>query len=200
MTDLLGLLLSYVLLYKYVALALAVLLSAVLLPIPINTILLATGAFVSQGYFNFTEVLIVTVTANVFGDVCEFLLARRYGNAMLKRSRLDTSRNFLRVERYIKTHAGKTVFVTRFVGVLGIAANLLAGLAGVSLLKFFVFDFLGNAIEIGGLLSLGYIVGGYWHDFSDIVEVVGWILFVATLLAGLVAVFLRKGDANTTRV
>lgn len=44
---------SYVLLYKYVAIALVVYSGAVILPLPANAMLLAVGAFASQGYFSF---------------------------------------------------------------------------------------------------------------------------------------------------
>ena len=49
MSSILSPLLSFLLLYKYVGLLVFTFADAVILPLPGNTILLATGAFASQG-------------------------------------------------------------------------------------------------------------------------------------------------------
>lgn len=178
----LSLLLSYLLLYRYIALALVVLCAAAILPLPVNTLLLATGAFANQGYFDFTQSIFVAISANVIGDMAAFWFTRKYGPIAFKKLRIKTSPNLLRAEQYIQTHAGATIFITRFVGVIGTATNILAGLADVSPIKFLTFDLLGNSIQIGMIIGLGYLVGTYWQDYSDTISIVGEIALVLILI------------------
>jgi membrane protein DedA with SNARE-associated domain len=76
MSQILESLLSYILLYKYVALALLVFANAIVIPLPINTLLLATGAFASQGYLNLGLALVLSIVANILGDCIDYTLAR----------------------------------------------------------------------------------------------------------------------------
>ena len=79
MSNFVALLLSFLLLYKYWALFAVIFVAAVLVPLPTNSVLLAAGAFASQGYFSFWLSLAVAVGANIAGDCFDYFLARRYG-------------------------------------------------------------------------------------------------------------------------
>ena len=54
--------------YRYTTLFTLIFLSAVIVPLPANTVLLAVGAFITQGYFDFGWAAIVALIANVLGD------------------------------------------------------------------------------------------------------------------------------------
>ncbi len=126
--DVLGLLLSYLLLYKYTALAVVVYISALLLPLPSNAMLLAVGAFSSQGYFSFWISLAIAVTANTLGDLTGYAITRRYGVTVIRTLRLDKVRFFNQLQTELRTDAAITVFLTRFAGWLSTVSNFLAGL------------------------------------------------------------------------
>ena len=84
--DILAALLSWLLLYKYIALFAIVYSAALLLPLPVNATLLAVGAFSSQGYFNFWLSLAIAVTANTLGDLTGYAITRHWGEAVTQRS------------------------------------------------------------------------------------------------------------------
>jgi membrane protein DedA with SNARE-associated domain len=192
--DVLALLLSYVLLYKYVALAVIVYASAVLLPLPSNAMLLAVGAFSSQGYFNFWISLAIAVIANTLGDLTGYGLTRRYGAAVTHALRIDRIRFFDQLQTELRTDAAITVFLTRFAGWLSAATNFLAGLVGVPFATFLFYDFLGNFIEPGAALVLGRIVGSYWGDFSNILE-----LFTGVVAIGVILFILARIRSRITK-
>jgi membrane protein DedA with SNARE-associated domain len=183
MNEILAALLSYLLLYKYVALFLIIFFSAVILPLPDNTVLLAAGAFASQGYLNFWLSFITVLLANVLGDCFDYSLARRYGPAITRRLHVRIPWYIDRLDKYIRGHPRRTIFFTRFIGTADVVANLLAGFINVPLQKFLLWDTLGNIFSLFYILYLGYFLGIYWTTFAGILSVVGWIFFVIFAIA-----------------
>jgi membrane-associated protein len=199
MNFLLGPLLSFVLLYKYVALFVIVYLAAVIVPLPSNAMLLAVGAFASQGYINFWIVLVLAVGSNILGDCTDYGLTRRYGEAVIRKFKINKNQFFKYLEEEMKTDAVVTVFVTRFAGLLCPIASFLAGLVRVPFGIFLFFDFLGNFIEQSVVLSLGYLVGNYWSSFSDIFGIFVGIAAAAIVLFILARIYRRIMRRYTRR-
>jgi membrane protein DedA with SNARE-associated domain len=56
---------------------------------------------------------------------------------------------------------------------------------------FLWYDLLGNIIEPGAALTVGYIVGDYWNDFSNTFELVGAIFAVAVVMFVLLRIYQR---------
>lgn len=174
--------LSFILLYKYWALFLIIFSSSFLLPLPANTILLAMGAFASQGYTNVFIVLFLSIGTNVLADCFGFFLTYKYGKVVMDKLMKRWDGAFLRIERYLRTYAFGTVFLTRIVGPFAPYVNFLSGLIGVPFLRFFIADILGNSIGISFFVIAGYILGNYWEKFVDDIWVIGAIVFVIFLL------------------
>ncbi len=189
--NILNSLLSYVLLYKYAAIALVVYSSAVILPLPSNAMLLAVGAFASQGYINFWYSLAVAVTANTLGDLTDYGITRRWGERVTRALHLHKFKFYNQLQEELRTDAAITVFTTRFAGSLSPVANFLAGLVGVPLKIFLVNDLAGNLIEPFCALALGYLVGDYWNDFSDLLELVAAIIAVGVIMFVLIRMYRR---------
>lgn len=189
--NILNALLSYVLLYKYVAIALVVYSSAVILPLPSNAMLLAVGAFASQGFFNFWGALIVAVVANTLGDLTDYGITRKYGEHVIRFLHLHKFKFYNQLQEELRTDAAITVFMTRFAGSLSPVASFLAGLVEVPFKVFLLNDFLGNVIEPFGALALGYLVGDYWNDFSNLLELVAAIVAIAVIMFVLFRIYKR---------
>ncbi|HVO28466.1 MAG TPA: VTT domain-containing protein [Candidatus Paceibacterota bacterium] len=189
--NVLASLLSYVLLYKYATIAVVVYSAAVILPLPSNAMLLAVGAFASQGYFDFWLALATAVGANTLGDLTDYGLTRKYGVRVVRALRLHKFRFYNQLQEELRTDAAITVFTTRFAGSLSPVANFLAGLVGVPFKTFFVNDLAGNVIEPLAALALGYAVGDYWEDFSGTLELVAGIVAVAVIMFVLYRIYRR---------
>lgn len=189
--NILNSLLSYVLLYKYAAIAIVVYSSAVILPLPSNAMLLAVGAFASQGYLNFWLALAVAVTANTLGDLTDYGITRRWGERVTRVLHLPKFKFYNQLQEELRTDAAITVFTTRFAGSLSPVANFLAGLVGVPFKTFLINDLAGNLIEPFCALALGYLVGDYWNDFSDLLELVAAIIAVGVIMFVLIRMYRR---------
>lgn len=182
MTPIVSSLLSYILLYKYVALFLIVYLGAIIVPWPVNITLLAVGAFASQHYLSFWASLGIAVVANTLGDLTDYGLTRYFGERLIRLLQLHRVKFFGHLKDELRTAAAVTVFMTRFAGSLSSITNFLAGLVGVPLRTFLTYDLIGNIIEPGGALTLGYIVGNYWNNFSNFLSLIAAIVAVIILL------------------
>jgi membrane protein DedA with SNARE-associated domain len=180
--NILNSLLSYVLLYKYLTIAVVVYSSAVILPLPANAMLLAVGAFASQGYFNFWGALATAVIANTLGDLTDYGLTRKYGERVARILRLHKFKFYNQLQEELRTDAAITVFTTRFAGSLSPVASFLAGMVGVPFKIFLVNDILGNIIEPLAAISLGYFVGNYWSNFSNLLEIIAATVAVAVVM------------------
>ncbi len=180
--DILSSLLSWLLLYKYAALFAIVYSGALLLPLPVNAMLLAVGAFSSQNYFNFWLSLAIAVIANTLGDLSGYAITRRWGTTVTHALRLNKFAFFKQLAEEFRTDAAVTVFTTRFASSLSTISNFLAGLVKVPIATFLFYDFIGNIIEPGAGLSLGYLVGNYWNDFSGTFEIASGIIAVAVII------------------
>jgi len=191
MESLLAPLLSFLLLYRYVALFVIVYSGAILIPWPVNAMLLAVGAFSSEGYFSFWISLAIAVIANTLGDLTDYGITRKYGEVVIRALRLNRVRFFDQVQEELRTDAAITVFTTRFAGSLSSVTNFLAGLVAVRLKTFFVYDLLGNIIEPFAALFIGYLVGDYWSDFSNLFTLIAAIVAVGIIIFVLLRIHRR---------
>lgn len=181
MTEL-NTILSYVLLYKYAAIAAVLYASALLFPFPANGMLLAVGAFASTGYFNFWGTLALAAAADTLGDLTAYALARIFGERITRALRLHRFRFYGQLQEELRADAVVTVFSTRFGGSLATATNYLAGLVGVPFFTFFWSDLAANITEPFGALAIGYLVGDYWGQFSGSLNLFSIAVAVAVVL------------------
>ncbi|MCL4405365.1 MAG: VTT domain-containing protein [Patescibacteria group bacterium] len=196
MGSLLSSILSYVLVYRYAAIFVFNFGAAMILPLPMSATLLAVGAFSSQGYFNIWESLAVAVSSNVLGDLADYLLTRRYGATIIRKLKIDQSRFFVQFEEELRHDAAGTVFSSRFAGSLSSVVNLLAGFVGVPLLSFIIPDIIGDVIEPTVILFVGYILGIYWSNASDIFTLLAAVVATAVVLFVMFRIYRRMARRN----
>lgn len=182
MNFLLSPLLSFVLLYKYVAIFILEYIAAIIVPLPCVAMLLAVGAFASQGYFNFWLSLAAATIGNILGDCTDYGITRKYGEIVIKKLRIDRIRFFRYLKEELRTDAAINVFITRFAGYLGPVVSILSGLVEMPFKTFLFFGSIGNLIEALVALSIGYIVGNYWSNFPGIFDIFTSIAAVGVTL------------------
>lgn len=192
-----SLLLSFLLLSRYWALFVIVASSAIILPIPVNVVLIATGAFASQNYFSFVTCFGIALIANVLGDCFDYFFAHHFGRSILQTLRVSIPSYVQNIERYIYTHPGPTIILTRFGGVTDPPVNFLCGLSDISFAHFLFYDFIGNTLSTGMFLCVGYVLGIQWQNFTGLFDLFGWIvtgLIIATLLV--IALWYKKNQKS----
>ncbi len=179
--------LPYVLLYKYWALFFITFLSSVALPIPAGTLLVASSAVASQGYFNIAKLIIVATIATILGDNALYWLARIYGKKILYRvgflRKLLTSKNFILIEKGIRKRPGFVIFVTRFEVMATLTVNLICGLGEVEYRKFLLYEATGSFADVFFYAMMGYLFGNSWQAVNNLIGNFSIVLFLAIILA-----------------
>ena len=148
--------------WRYVALAVVIVLGNVGLPVPEETVLIVAGYLVREGHLSLGTTLVVGVLSAIAGDNLGYWLGRAYGRPLLLRgarwvritpSRLD------RVERFVARYGVFTVVVARFVAGLRMLGGPLAGAGGVRPVPFIVANVVGALLFVPYALGLGYLLG-----------------------------------------
>ena len=186
--------LPYVLLYKYWALFFMTFLSSLAIPIPAGTLLVASAAFASQGYFGIVPVLLVVIIANIIGDNICYWLARRYGRQIFDyfnfTRKIIESKNFRLIEAKLRQRPGLVIFVTRFEAIATLSTNVICGMSHVPYKRFLVFEVIG---AIGDALlygMVGYLFGDSWQAVNNLIGNFSIIVFI--ILIGCVILFWKK--------
>ncbi len=192
MSNILSILLSYVLIYKYAAIFIITFLGAFALPLPSGSVLMAGAAFSIQGYLNFPLVFLVGLAGNLAGDNAGYWLVRLYGLPVLKKLGLGKFFNREKLEgarQQIEQHPIITIYFSRFMTAVAPAVNVASGLTGLSYRKFILFEFLGELSEVTYFCILGYIFGSNWEYVSQFAGQF-WIVLVGMSIFSVI--FLKK--------
>jgi membrane protein DedA with SNARE-associated domain len=190
MINLLDPLLSFVLLYRYVGLFFLQFFSALGVPIPAATIVVAAAAFAGEGYLDITAVIGVAIAGNVLGDVTAFLLARIFGERALRALRLKRfleSPRAKRIEGRFLKHERITIVWSRFIGVATVAINIITGLGTVLFRRFIVWDFIGQTLSITAYALIGYFVGSDWESIATLLGHVSVVVLCCIVVGIMIA-------------
>ena len=187
--------------YGYWAVAAALLLENTGVPVPGETmLLLASFLAYSEHRLRLPYIILVGVCAATIGDNLGFLLGHYGGKPLLERYRKvpRVYRTIARGESLIHRYGSFAIFIARFIAGMRIIAGPLASVLHMPWRKFVVFNFLGAAVWVTVIASVGYFFGRHWDELARIMK--GFNLAVL-LAAVLLAVFFwwrqrRKGTGG----
>ena len=184
--SILDLLRNAVVQYGYWAVGGALLLENTGIPVPGETILLLASflAFSAHELQLWGIILIGTVAATLC-DNLGFALGYYGGRPLLARYqsifRIQSS-TLVRGERLFARYGAATVFFARFVFGMRIIAGPLAGVLRMPWRKFLIFNFLGAALWVSVISTVGYLFGQHWerleHDVKRFDILVGIVVLV----------------------
>jgi membrane protein DedA with SNARE-associated domain len=170
------------------------------IPVPGEIMLIAAAVFAGSGQMNIAVVFLIAVLAAVIGDNIGFIvghfggrpLAERFGRyVFLSPQRLD------RAEEFFNRHGGKVVAVARFIDGLRQINGLLAGIAGMSWLKFLGYNALGAVLWVGAWCALGYFAGEHIGKIYDTFERYKWYVIGALVLVVALVIARRMRHARS---
>jgi membrane protein DedA with SNARE-associated domain len=173
--------------YGYWAVAAAMLLENAGLPVPGETmLLLASFMAYSEHHLRLPYIILIGVCAATLGDNLGFLLGHYGGEPLLERYRQvpRVHRTLTRAESLIQRYGSFAIFIARFIAGMRIVAGPLAGVLHMPWRKFVVFNFLGAAVWVTLISSVGYFFGRHWDELARIMKGVNAaVLLVAVVLA-----------------
>ncbi|HEU4686001.1 MAG TPA: VTT domain-containing protein [Nitrospira sp.] len=162
-------------------------------PIPAVPVLVAAGVLAETGHMNLWTAVGVTVAAALLADGIWYELGRRHGRKILNllcRIALEPDSCVRRTEVFFAGHGPVSLIISKFIPGLSTIAPPLAGIVGLTLPWFLLYDGLGVLIWSGGSIGIGYIFGDqieYAIGYTDHVAPA-----IGLLLAGLLLYVVSK--------
>ncbi len=182
-------LVAALLVYRYPALGLMLLLGAVGLPLPTGLSTAVAGSLVAQARMSWLWASVVAVTASVLGDLVGYGLGRVLGQEFLERRGRwfgYTPARRARVGRLFDLWGVLTVLLSRtLVSHLSSVVNVLAGVSRYRLLEFLAFAIVGRLMWTSAYLGLGYAVGGDLDAATDSLKNLTGFAVSLAILVGL---------------
>ena len=130
----------------------------VLLPfLPGDSILFALGAFTALNGRSPLVALAAIAVAAIAGDGVNFLVGRSRAGQWIVHKGWISDANMKRTKDYFARFGASTVTIGRFVPIVRTIAPFVAGLSGMDLRRFLVFNIAG-----GLAWSAAMILGGFW--------------------------------------
>jgi len=186
---------SAVLAYGYPALALALLLGALGVPLPSSLSMVVAGSLAAQERLSWEVLAIVATAASVAGDLGGYGIGRILGDGLpgggarwlgLTSDRRERARQFF--ERW----GALGVLLSRsLVSLLGPAVNLVAGASRYRFGLFVLLVVLGRLLWSSIYLGFGYFAGGALEPAADFLASLTGLLVSAVLLAFAIRATLR---------
>ena len=191
---------STVVQYGYWAVGTALLLENAGVPVPGETILLlASFLAYSEHNLRLPWIMAVATAAATLGDNLGFALGSYGGRPLLGRYqsifRIQKS-TIERGEQLFARYGAATIFFARFVFGMRIIAGPLAGVLRMPWKRFAVFNFLGAAVWVSVISTVGYLFGRHWDKLERVMKRFD---VVVAIIVVLVAVFLWwRGRTGST--
>ena len=180
--------------YGYWAVALALLCENAGIPVPgETTLLLASFLAYSEHKLDLGWIIVTGTCAAAIGDNIGYALGHYGGRPLLERYR-----NFFRIspntlergEKSFTRYGPMTVFFARFIFGLRIFAGPLAGVLRMHWRTFALFNFLGAAVWVSAIATVGYFFGKHWDAMEHAMGRFNLAVVVVVLL--LIPILWRK--------
>jgi len=147
-----------------------VFLEAIGLPFP-GSVLVALAGFLSkEGEFDIIIAWLVSLLGYLLGSVSAFMIGRYIGEPFIKRwgryiritpERLDKAKELLQKSTPAYVIGG------RFIPTVGNVTPYVAGISGISIVKFLIYDMLHAVLWLTIFLGAGAVLGSQWHRIAD---------------------------------
>jgi membrane protein DedA with SNARE-associated domain len=156
-------------------------------PIPEDIMLVAAGVLVARGECTFVEALLACTFGVFVGDTSIFLLARRYGHRLLEvrpfRWVFTEARKQKTLELF-QRHGHVIVFMGRHMAGLRMPIFAMAGIYGVKLRTFWLYDGLGLLVSAPAVIGIGYYFAKNLPKILELLQRVEVVIVLAVITIG----------------
>ena len=189
--------------YGYVLVAVFLMIEAAGVPVPGETALVTAAALAGRGTISLVGVIIAGCVGTILGGHAGFWLGVRGGHAAAKKHGKWIGLNEVRLaktHKFFEQYGSKTVALGRFIAFLRSFIGIFAGISGMPLRTFALYNAIGGVIWVLTFSILGYAFG---RNLPRLIHYIGRVSLLLALLIALVTglVFLwRWFDRNRSTV
>lgn len=175
--------------YGYPAVFLGVFLESFGLPMPGESLMIAGAILASRGQLNFYWILLLCWIATTAGGNIGYIIGRKGGRPLVlsfgPRVRIK-HHQIEQVEGFFERHGGAVVLFARFVVVLRQLNGIVAGIVGMNVWRFTIYNAAGAALWVGFWAGITYYLGRRLHLILSWVSSMepAVLIIAATAIAG----------------
>lgn len=155
------------------------------------------GIFAGRGELSLVLVIVTAALAGILGETVSYWLGRRYGVGIVRHLPLANrfEKHLDDAHDYFRRHGGKTVFIARYVSVVGTFLPFVAGMSDMPFGRFLLFDAVALTLWAIAVTLLGYLLNSQIHLVDQILSQFGWgLLVLIALLVVARIVVKRRGE------
>lgn len=129
--------------------------------LPGDSLLFVVGAMCGVGLMSYPLAVGLLFVAAVLGDQCNYSIGRYLGPKVFQweDSRFFNKKAFNQAHAFYERYGGVTIIVARFMPFLRTFAPFVAGISHMTRGKFSLFNVVGGALWVGGIVTAGYAFG-----------------------------------------
>jgi membrane protein DedA with SNARE-associated domain len=181
--------------HGYETVAVALLLENAGVPVPGETILLlASFLAYSEHRLSLPWIIVTGTIAATLGDNLGFILGHFGGRPLLERYQhifRISDRVIERGENLLQRFGAPIIFVARFIFGMRVVAGPLAGVLGMNWARFALFNFLGAALWVTVIASVGYFFGSQWETLMRVMRGAN-LIFLGLAIAVVALIWWRR--------
>lgn len=157
------------------------------LPVPETPLIVAAGILCQRAGLSLLWPILTCCAAVLVGDVALFYLARTLGPGAFRRRPLrwllpDAARP--RIDALFQKHGSVALFIARFITGVRVCVFVLAGLRGVSVWRFVLWDGLAILVTVPVFAALGHAFGSSVGELDARLRTTNQMLLVLCVVVG----------------
>lgn len=154
--------------------------------LPGDSLLFVVGALCGVGLMSYPTAVGLLWLAAVLGDQCNYSIGRKIGPRVFQweDSRFFNRAAFDRAHAFYEKYGGITVILARFFPFMRTFIPFIAGIAEMNRAKFSMYNVVGGAIWVVGLITAGFFLG----SIPWVKENLDKIIWATILVPGLVVI------------
>ena len=154
--------------------------------LPGDSLLFVVGALCGVGLMSYPVAVGLLWTAAVLGDQCNYTIGRWIGPRVFQweQSRFFNREAFDRAHAFYERYGGITIILARFFPFMRTFVPFVAGVAAMTRWKFSLYNLVGGAIWVVGLVTAGFFLG----SIPWVKENLDKIIWATILIPGLVVI------------
>ena len=165
--------------------------------LPGTTAIAFMGFFASKGFFNVEMLILFSTVGSMLGDFVSYYLGKK--GKILFKSKFDKSELFVKGEKFIEKHGGKSIFLGRFIAGVKPVMPFAAGVLKMKMKRFVTWEIITCASWSAAYILLGFFCGRAINFIEAWSARIGVIVVVALIFAIIVYLsrrfLIKKGKA-----
>ncbi len=161
--------------------------------LPGDSLLITSGILIGSHLIplEFLPLAGVLTLAAIIGETVGYYIGLKAGEKLYQRpnSRLFKREHLERAHDFYQKHGGQTIVLARFIPIIRTFVPVVAGAAKMDLKKFTMFNVIGGALWVCGVLLVGLLLGASVKNIGNYIYLIIGVVIVLSMLPPIIEFF-----------